>query len=113
MRSIRIIGDSITPRKKFQPSPLKPPRHRCCNTEPEILKLTVSKKVRSEFRRERFLLHYPSVRAASWPTASFRRTIFRGEFVVGVLVDVVPPDGDVDAVGERPVPLHVPLVSID
>lgn len=40
-------------------------------------------------------------------------TIFRGELVVGVLVDVVPPDGDIDAVGERPVPLHVPFVSID
>lgn len=50
---------------------------------------------------------------ASGPTVLNTRTIFRGEFVVGVLVDVVPPDGDVDAVGERPVPLHVPFVSID
>lgn len=48
-----------------------------------------------------------------FPTVLITRTIFRGEFVVGVLVDVVPPDGDVDAVGERPVPLHVPFVSID
>lgn len=112
MRSIRIIGDSITPRqistlslKASAPSMLQ---NRTRNSE-----IHYFKKVRSEFRRERFLLHYPSVRAASWPTASFRRTIFRGEFVVGVLVDVVSPDGDVDAVGERPVPLHVPLVSID
>lgn len=41
------------------------------------------------------------------------RTVFRGEFIVGVFVNVVPSDGDIDAIGERPVTLHLPFVSID
>ncbi len=41
------------------------------------------------------------------------RTIFWREFIVGVFVDVVASDGDIDAIREGPVPLHVPFVSID
>lgn len=40
-------------------------------------------------------------------------TVLWRELVVGVLIDVVPSDGDVDAVQERPVALHVPLVCVD
>lgn len=43
----------------------------------------------------------------------FAHTVLRGQFVVRVLVDVVPPDGDVDAVEERAIPLYVPFISID
>lgn len=41
------------------------------------------------------------------------RTVLWREFVVGVFIDVVASDGDTDAVRKWPVPLHVPLVSID
>lgn len=41
------------------------------------------------------------------------RTVFWREFIVGVFVDIVPSDCDIDAISERPVPLHLPFVSID
>lgn len=40
-------------------------------------------------------------------------TVFWREFIVGIFIDVVASDGDIDAIRERPVPLHVPFVSID
>lgn len=40
-------------------------------------------------------------------------TVFWGEFIVGVFVDIVPSDGDIDAISEWPVPLHLAFVSID
>lgn len=47
----------------------------------------------------------------NWCDAS--RTVFWREFIVGVFIDVVASDGDIDAIRERPIPLHVPFVSID
>lgn len=42
-----------------------------------------------------------------------RHTVFWREFIVGVFVDVVAPDGDIDTIREWPVPLHIPFVSVD
>lgn len=93
MRSIRIIGDSITPGQKFQPSRR--------TFTPSMLQRHQNSDFFFFFKH--ILFHYPRLRL----------TIFRREFVIGVLVDVVPSDSDIDAVGERPVPLHVSFVSID
>lgn len=41
------------------------------------------------------------------------RTVFWREFIVGIFIDIVPSDGDIDAIRKWPVPLHIPLVSID
>lgn len=49
----------------------------------------------------------------SWDCSNGCSTIFWRELIVGVLVDVVAPDGDIDAIEERPVPLHVPFVGKD
>lgn len=48
-----------------------------------------------------------------WNDSDARLTIFWGEFIVGVFVDVVASDSDIDAVGERPIPLHVTFVHRD
>lgn len=40
-------------------------------------------------------------------------TVFWRELIIGVFVDVVASDGDIDAIGEWPVSLHVQFVCID